>query len=137
MRALLALVAAVLAAGCASSTGPAAHAGARAVVTERDFKIAAPRHIRPGEVRFAVRNRGPVAHELIVVKLSGSALPMRRDGMTVDEDAVESRTAFALEPEPAGKLSEVRTRLTPGRYELFCNMAGHYRGGMHTVLDVG
>jgi uncharacterized cupredoxin-like copper-binding protein len=137
MRALLALVVAVLAAGCATSPGPAANAGATASVTERDFHIAAPRHIRAGDVRLAVRNRGPVAHELIVVKLSGSSLPMRRDGMTVDEDAVEARTAFALEPQPAGTVSRLRMRLTPGRYELFCNMAGHYRGGMRTELDVG
>src|SRR3954466_6703168 len=117
MRALLALVAAVLGAGCASSTGPAGHGATAASVTERDFRIEAPRHIRAGDVRLAVRNRGPVAHELIVVKLSGSPLPLRRDGMTVDEDAVEARTAFALEPQPAGTVSRLRMRLTPGRYE--------------------
>jgi uncharacterized cupredoxin-like copper-binding protein len=137
MRALLALVAAVLVAGCASSTGPAGHGATAASVTERDFRIEAPRHIRAGDVRLAVRNRGPVAHELVVVKLSDSPLPLRRDGMTVDEDAVEARTAFALEPQPAGTVSRLRIRLTRGRYELLCNMAGHYRGGMHTELDVG
>jgi uncharacterized cupredoxin-like copper-binding protein len=26
--------------------------------------------------------------------------------------------------------------LTPGRYVLFCNMAGHYLGGMHRTLVV-
>ena len=134
MRALLVLVVAVLATGCASTTGSTAHAGAATAVTERDFHISAPDQIRAGDVRLTVRNRGPVAHELIVVKLSGSALPMRRDGMTVNEDAVEARTAAALEPQPAGRVSELRARLAPGRYELFCNMAGHYRGGMHTEL---
>src|SRR5690348_112079 len=137
MRALLALVAAVLVAGCASSAGPAANGPTAASVTERDFRIAAPRHVKAGDVTLSVRNRGPVAHELIVVKLSGSALPMRRDGMTVDEEAVEKRTALALEPQRAGTVSRVRLQLSPGRYALFCNMAGHYRGGMHTVLDVG
>ena len=78
-----------------------------------------------------------MAHELIVVKLSDAPLPLRHDGITVDEDAVAARTAYALEPQPAGKVSELRMHLTPGRYELFCNMAGHYRGGMHTELDVG
>jgi uncharacterized cupredoxin-like copper-binding protein len=28
-------------------------------------------------------------------------------------------------------------RLRPGRYEIFCNMAGHYMSGMHAVLLVG
>jgi uncharacterized cupredoxin-like copper-binding protein len=30
----------------------------------------------------------------------------------------------------------LRVRLTPGRYEFFCNMSGHYLGGMHTVIVV-
>src|SRR5690242_21816012 len=103
MRALPALVVvAVLAAGCAGGTSPAARGGAPVRVTERDFRIAAPKQVRAGEVRFAVTNRGPVAHEFIVVKLAGSALPLRRDGMTVDEDAVEARTAGVLEPQRAG-----------------------------------
>ena len=137
MRALPALVvAAVLAAGCAGGASPAARGGKPVRITERDFRIAAPKQVRGGDVRFAVENRGPVAHEFIVVKLSGSRLPMRRDGMTVDEDAVESRTAGALEPQAAGKVTDLRARLTPGRYELLCNMAGHYRGGMHTELVV-
>jgi len=30
----------------------------------------------------------------------------------------------------------VVTKLEPGRYELLCNMAGHYLGGMRTELVV-
>jgi uncharacterized cupredoxin-like copper-binding protein len=77
-----------------------------------------------------------VAHEFIVVKLAGPTLPLRRDGMTVDEEAVEGRTAGVLEPRRAGTTTELRARLIPGRYELLCNMAGHYRGGMHAELVV-
>jgi uncharacterized cupredoxin-like copper-binding protein len=137
MRVLPALVAvAVLASGCAGGTRPAVHGDEPVRITERDFRIAAPRQVRAGDVRFAVSNRGPVAHEFIAVKLTGSRLPMRRDGMTVDEEAVEPRTAAVLEPLAAGKVADLRARLTPGRYALFCNMAGHYRGGMHTELVV-
>src|SRR3954470_22947177 len=119
MRALPALVVlAVLAAGCSGRTVPAARGGAPVRVAERDFHIAAPRQVRAGDVRFAVGNRGPVAHELIVVRLSGSPLPMRRDGITVDEDAVAARTAVTVEPQRAGATTEALARLTPGRYEL-------------------
>src|SRR5690348_7343015 len=116
MRALPALVVvAVLAAGCAGGeSSPHARGGAPVRVTERDFRIAAPKQVRAGEVRFAVTNRGPVAHEFIVVKLAGSALPLRKDGMTVDEDAVEARTAGVLEPQRAGATTELRARLTSG-----------------------
>jgi uncharacterized cupredoxin-like copper-binding protein len=77
-----------------------------------------------------------VAHEFIVVKLSGAALPLRRDGMTVDEEAVEARTAGVLEPQRAGTTTVLSARLSAGRYELLCNMTGHYRGGMHAELVV-
>ncbi|HEY7074538.1 MAG TPA: hypothetical protein VH418_04185 [Solirubrobacteraceae bacterium] len=137
MRALPAVVViALLAAGCAGGASPAAHGDAPVQVTERDFRISAPRQVRAGDVRFEVHNRGPVAHEFIVVKLAGARLPLRRDGITVDEDAVEARTAATLEPQRAGATTDVQARLTPGRYELLCNMAGHYRGGMHAALVV-
>jgi uncharacterized cupredoxin-like copper-binding protein len=30
----------------------------------------------------------------------------------------------------------MRVHLTPGRYVLYCNMSGHFLGGMHTLLVV-
>ena len=66
----------------------------------------------------------------------GVSLPLRRDAATVDEDAIEPVTAGALEPGGAGATRELRLRLAPGRYVLFCTMSGHYLGGMHTELVV-
>jgi len=106
-------------------------------VTERDFRIsAAPTRVAAGDVVLSVRNRGPERHEFIVVRAHGAALPLRVDGVTVDEDALKAAKVGALEPGTPGSLRELRLRLAPGRYELFCNMAGHYLGGMHTELVV-
>jgi uncharacterized cupredoxin-like copper-binding protein len=104
-------------------------------VTERDFRISAPKRLAAGDVRVSVHNKGPDDHEFIVVRLRGKALPLRADGLTVDEDAIEKATAGALEPGRPGE-RELRVRLDPGRYELLCNMYGHYVGGMHTRLVV-
>jgi uncharacterized cupredoxin-like copper-binding protein len=71
-----------------------------------------------------------------VVKAGSAPLPLRRDGLTVDEDAVADRTAVSLEPQPAGAVTQTRARLTPGRYVLFCNMSGHYLAGMRRELVV-
>jgi uncharacterized cupredoxin-like copper-binding protein len=131
---LAALLAAVAVSGCGSGERPA-H-GTLLHVTERDFRIAAPASVRAGDVVLAVRNRGPVAHELIVVREDGGRLPLRRDGATVDEEALDPQTAGALEPADAGAARDLRVRLTPGRYVLFCNMSGHYLGGMHAELVV-
>src|SRR5262245_40720329 len=132
----LAVVLAAVLAGCGGATG---HAGGQARildVTEKDFKIDAPARVRAGDVLIRSHNKGPDDHELIVVRLDGKTLPLRRDGITIDEDALEQEQAGALEPFRHNTVAELRVRLTPGRYELFCNMAGHYFGGMHRVLQV-
>jgi uncharacterized cupredoxin-like copper-binding protein len=104
-------------------------------VSERDFQISAPTRVRSGPVVLRVRNRGPENHELIVVR-SSARLPLRKDGLTVDEEALQRAEAGALEPGRPGAVRELRLNLTPGRYVLFCNMEGHYLGGMHAVLLV-
>jgi uncharacterized cupredoxin-like copper-binding protein len=122
--------------GCAlhAGHGPAAQV---ARVTERDFKISAPKHLRSGNVVLKVGNRGPERHELIVVRIGRSPLRFRTDGMTVDEDAVRHQTVGKLEPGGAGSMRQLRLHLAPGRYVIFCNMSGHYLGGMHRTLVVG
>ena len=135
---LLPLALVVLAfAGC-GSIGHSAKSGRTVLrVTERDFKITAPTRARSGDVLLSVRNRGPDGHELIVVREQRTRLPLRRDGSTVDEERLEPVIAGALEPGQPGTVRKLRLHLTPGRYVLFCNMSGHYLGGMHARLVVG
>ena len=136
LRPLLLLSLALLAcSGCGSGGHDAAAHVVR--VTERDFRISAPKHVRSGDLVLSVKNRGPDAHELIVVRDRSSRLPLRRDGATVNEEKLEPVTAGALEPGQPGSRRTLRVHLAPGTYELFCNMSGHYRGGMHTKLVAG
>ena len=71
-----------------------------------------------------------------MVRESASGLPMRKDGLTVDEDAIEKHTVGTLEPGQPGAVRHLSVHLASGRYLLICNMAGHYLGGMHTELVV-
>jgi len=91
--------------------------------------------VRAGEVRLVVKNRGPDTHEVLVARTS-EALPLRRDHITVDEDALEPVTLGEVEAESPGTVEVLQLKLRPGRYELFCNMAGHYLGGMRARLVV-
>jgi hypothetical protein len=106
-------------------------------ITERDFHIGAPRRIAAGRVRLEVKNDGPDLHELIVVRDPAARLPLRTDGLTVNEDALAPEEVGSLEPGVPGSVRGLVLRLRPGRYEIFCNMAGHYMSGMHAVLLVG
>jgi uncharacterized cupredoxin-like copper-binding protein len=105
-------------------------------VTERDFRIKAPRSIEAGRVRLHVHNLGPDTHELLLVRVRSGYLPLRTDGLTVDEDKLEPLHPVNVEGMERGKSEEVRVVLAPGRYVLFCNMAGHYLSGMRATLVV-
>ncbi|HWH92260.1 MAG TPA: hypothetical protein VNT03_00230 [Baekduia sp.] len=121
--------------GCGSGERNASAAGALLRVSERDFRITAPAAVHAGDLRLVMRNPGPDDHELIVVRAPTSgALPMRRDGLTVDEDALEHVTAAVIEPQRPGTVSVLELHLAPGRYMLLCNMSGHFLGGMHTTV---
>jgi uncharacterized cupredoxin-like copper-binding protein len=122
-------------AGCGES-----HASARAsrtyAVTEHDFRIEAPTSLAAGTYTFAVANDGVTDHELIVASTPNGSLPLRPDGLTIDEEAIESHEAGALEPAGPGARRTVTVNLSPGRYVLFCNMEGHYMAGMHAEVVV-
>jgi len=128
----------VLVASACSANGRVAGAGRTLVhVSERDFHIAVtPNHVPAGDVLVVVRNHGPDTHELIIVD-SRSRLPLRLDGLTVDERAVSAVTVASLDGGGPGGVRQVRLHLAPGRYELFCNMAGHFMAGMNAELVVG
>ena len=134
--AALALVVGGALAGCGSSGGPQRHA-ASVLVRERDFRIlVSPTRIPAGPVRLTIRNAGPADHELIVVRARRVGLPLRTDGLTVDEQGLAHSTLASLEPAGPGAVRHLDLDLKPGSYELFCNMAGHYMGGMRAFLVV-
>jgi len=127
-------IGATLLPGCGSATR---RAGGNVVpVTERDFRISAPSATTSGDVVLQVRNNGPDQHELIVVPDRTGGLPFRSDGFTVDEEALQRAEVGSLDPGSPGAVRDLRLHLAPGRYILFCNMAGHYMGGMHAELVV-
>jgi uncharacterized cupredoxin-like copper-binding protein len=122
----------------ACGTDEPEHAGQTVPVKLRDFRIKAPEHAAAGETTLAVRNKGPMFHELLVIRYDEEEqgeMPMRRDGVTVDEDGLGDAVVGVLEPEPAGDHS-LKVDLEPGEYYLICNMAGHYLGGMEAELEV-
>jgi uncharacterized cupredoxin-like copper-binding protein len=126
----------IVAAGCSASGRVAGTRGTVVRVNERDFQLTVkPNHVQAGNVVLVVRNHGPDTHELIVVR-SRSRLPLRRDGLTVDEEALSAVTVASVDGKGPGSVERVRVHLAHGRYELLCNMAGHFMAGMHGDLVV-
>src|SRR3954469_2444509 len=87
--------------GCSSPTAAAQNGGAVVRITEKDFHISGvTTRVAAGDVVLSVDNQGPDDHELIVVRTDDAALPLRADGVTVDEEQLDGVTVGALEPGP-------------------------------------
>jgi hypothetical protein len=97
-----------------------------------------------GTVTLRVANVGVMRHELVILPLPAGQQPGSRDvgsDGTVDENGSvgeASRSCGAgagdgIAPRAAGWVS---LTLPTGRYELVCNLPGHYAAGMFAELDV-
>lgn len=132
-----ALAAAVLAAGCSTSSSEAN--GARINVTMHDFGIKVSRHSVPaGTVVLHVTNDGPSTHELNVdlTRYASGKIPLQPDGLTANEEAQGLRRIDSIEQVNLHHTGDLALELKPGRYVLWCNLEGHYLGGMHETFDV-
>lgn len=87
-----------------------------------------------GSISFEVSNGGALPHELVVVKTDEAADALPVDGAAVDESGLDivARSAM-LDP---GAEETVTADLEAGSYVLFCNVPGHYAGGMRAAFTV-
>jgi uncharacterized cupredoxin-like copper-binding protein len=132
---LPAVLGASLVAGCGATQ--LAAPGRVVDVTERDFAIkVSPHTLAAGDVVFRDTNRGPDQHELIVARVRDPKLPLRSDGLTVSEEELEKSIVGVLEPGQPNSVRELRVQLKRGHYVLFCNMSGHFMGGMRADVVV-
>jgi uncharacterized cupredoxin-like copper-binding protein len=97
-----------------------------------------------GTVSFFVTNGGSIDHELVILPLPNShavgARPIGGDAK-IDEagslgEASKSGGAGAGDGIVPGASGWVTVTLTPGQYELACNLPRHYSAGMYTQLTV-
>ncbi|MEA2291825.1 MAG: hypothetical protein QOF17_845 [Solirubrobacteraceae bacterium] len=116
-RALAAVLAAALLAGCGSAPPTVRAPAGRVAATLDDFLIA-PQRVRvpPGRVTFAAVNRGRTAHTLRVTD-------GRRDLLKIT----------TLLP---GDRGEATATLAAGTYKLYCAIANHEELGMWGTLVV-
>jgi uncharacterized cupredoxin-like copper-binding protein len=100
--------------------------------------------IPAGTVSLRVSNMGTIDHEVVVLPLDdGQRVGGRAIGPdgTVDESGSLGEASRTDGPgagegiEPGG-IGWVTLDLAPGRYELACNLPGHYAAGMYALLVV-
>jgi len=97
-----------------------------------------------GPVSLRVINTGALTHEVVVLPLAAGESPGQRvsgsDGK-IDESASLGEAARSCGAGDGDGIVPAATgwttlTLPAGRYELVCNVAGHYAAGMYAELDV-
>jgi len=136
-RGLAALCAATLAlAACGG--GAAASPPHSATATVGEFKIALDTaKLAAGQESLSIKNDGKITHEFVVVRtdFAAEALPTGSDG-GVDEEATDVSHIDEVEDILAGSTGSLTVSLPAGKYVVFCNLPGHYKGGMHAAIEV-
>lgn len=98
--------------------------------------------LKAGKVTFDVANSADSSsqHEMIVAKLTSEeianpdSLPYSEESATVDEEKINDRGEVSeLDP---GKSGSLTLDLKPGTYMLFCNVPGHYKAKMYSIIHV-
>jgi uncharacterized cupredoxin-like copper-binding protein len=104
-----------------------------------DFKVRTDAAIVPaGTVSFRLLGQGPTTHEFIVVRTDRppDKLPLQRDGLTVNEEAPGVELVDEANGLDIDDRQTLDLRLAPGHYVMYCNLEGHYLGGMYAALTV-
>ncbi|WNM27770.1 sulfocyanin-like copper-binding protein [Demequina capsici] len=97
-----------------------------------------------GTVTLHLINDGTIDHELVILPLADGQQvgqrPVLSDGSVDESDSLGEASATNAEGEGSGitpgASGWVTLDLAPGRYELVCNIDGHYAAGMYTLLVV-
>ena len=97
-----------------------------------------------GSVSFVATNFGSIDHELVILPLADNQRaglrPIGADSKISEEGSLAEASASGAEGAGdgirPGSSGWVTLSLAPGRYELVCNLPGHYGAGMSTELTV-
>jgi uncharacterized cupredoxin-like copper-binding protein len=93
--------------------------------------------MKAGKVTFTIKNGGMMVHELLIFRsdLAPAAYPTNKAGGINEEAAGIKLLSDGDNLDPGA--SQTRTvDLTPGKYLFVCNLPGHFREGMFTVVTV-
>jgi uncharacterized cupredoxin-like copper-binding protein len=134
-RSLTALMALALLLAACGGPPEGAPAGSHVVALLTDYKITVSvPSVKAGKIKIGVRNLATMEHSFQVLKtdLPPDKLPV--DGAT--SKAKEDGKVGEIASIAAGKSASVTVDLTPGKYVLICNVAGHYVLGMRTGFTV-
>lgn len=120
----------------ASAADSASPSGGQ-TISLTEFKVDVVSTLKAGKTDFTITNAGVAPHELLVFKsdLAPTAYPTDAAGDIKEEGAGVTLLSDGDNIDPAGTQTR-SVDLAPGTYLFVCNIAGHFKQGMFTVVTV-
>jgi len=103
-----------------------------------EWHVAVPGTIKAGTVNLETANFGTIPHELLVFKsdLPPSAYPVDKDGNIIEDDPSITLASDGANLDPGTTQARTVDLTKPGTYLFVCNIPGHFKAGMFSVVTV-
>ena len=120
------------------SAGPISTSPADVAIHISEWSVGVPTTIAAGPVNLSITNIGKIPHELLVFKsdLAPSAFPLDSHGNIIEDGPGITLVSDGDNIDPGGKQSRPADLSQPGTYLFVCNIPGHFKAGMFTVVNV-
>jgi uncharacterized cupredoxin-like copper-binding protein len=121
----------------ASAATPSASAAQRPTVSLTEWKVTVDGTIKSGKTDLTITNAGTVQHEMLIFKgdRAPSAYPTDSSGDIKEEGAGVTLVSDGDNIDPGGTQTR-SVNLAPGKYLFVCNIPGHFKQGMYTLVTV-
>ncbi len=103
-----------------------------------EWHVAVPTTIKSGTVNLEAANFGTIQHELLVFKsaLAPSAFPVDAAGNIVEDGPGINLVSDGANIDPGSTQTRTVDLTQPGSYLFVCNIPGHFKAGMFSVVTV-
>lgn len=131
-KAFVVLTVATVAAVTAGVAGAAAPTTVN--VKLKEFKVLpSVKTVKAGKVTFVVSNVGKINHEMVVVKTNVAPGKLKENA---GKEVSEKGAVGGVGETKPGKSGKVTLTLKAGKYQLLCNLPGHYKAGQYVGFTV-
>jgi len=103
-----------------------------------EWSVGVPTSIAAGPVNLSITNIGKIPHELLIFKsdLAASAFPLDSHGNIIEDGPGIQLLSDGDNVDPGATQTRQADLSQPGTYLFVCNVPGHFKAGMFTVVNV-
>jgi uncharacterized cupredoxin-like copper-binding protein len=103
-----------------------------------EWHVAVPSTIKAGTVNLETANFGTIQHELLVFKsdLPPSGFPIDKTGDIIEDGPGITLVSDGANIDPGMTQARTADLTQPGTYLFVCNIPGHFKAGMFSVVTV-